>query len=34
MFNYFDASVINPITWPRRIITNTISALCDKDEGN
>jgi len=33
MFNYFDVSVLNPITWPRRIITNTVSALCDQDTG-
>ncbi len=33
MFNHLDIAIINPLTWPRRIINNTVAALSDKKEG-
>ncbi|CAF3793341.1 unnamed protein product [Adineta steineri] len=33
MFNNFDIGVLNPLTWPRRIIINSISALSDREKG-
>ncbi|CAF4679032.1 unnamed protein product, partial [Rotaria sp. Silwood2] len=33
MFNHFDIGVLNPLTWPRRIIVNTVSAFSDQKEG-
>ncbi|CAF1462472.1 unnamed protein product [Adineta steineri] len=33
MFNHFDIGILNPVTWPRRIINNTVAALSDQKEG-
>ena len=33
MSKYFDIGVINPLTWPRRIVNHIVSALSDKKKG-
>ena len=33
MFKYFDVAVLNPLTWPRRMINNIDAALHEQNQG-